>query len=482
MGIATNTVAGDVILIGDLTGTATSPQLAPTGVEAGTYPATHTVIDAKGRILYADAGEEVDLEGLVQLATTTNRGLVQPGTNVSHSGVDPFIIFVPDATTSVKGVLRLDGSQGLQATAGLISAKEATTVQKGVVSVNVTGYLTIDGSSVVDLIWPLAFPDATTGSRGVVQVGNNINVSGALISVNIGTAAVKGLLQVGSNLQVSGAVVSVQDGSLTDKGVVQVGTNIDVTGGIISLADATNATKGVFRAGSGFAIVANELEVVISEAIVLSSFFATTSSKGIVQIGSNINVASGVISVPLGSGGSTFGVIKSGDTSVIITDGVLSLDDVFLRTNLEYTHTFPQHEAVEFGTYNATSPYEGTHIYKYVPTEPGSDRFGVVGDTGIIEQVDVTLPFDSTERWAVGDEVIIIIDNTAALNFCFDPRLRFPASYVVHRSAITGYQTIPLPMTQVSGTTESRIAIVQGTVVSSTPGSELVLCRLLIGF
>ena len=51
---------------------------------------------------------------------------------------------------------------------------------------------------------------------------------------------------------------------------------------------------------------------------------ATTSSKGIVQIGSNISVSSGTISVPTASA-VTAGVVKIG-SGLTITDGVVSVD------------------------------------------------------------------------------------------------------------------------------------------------------------
>lgn len=489
MGIATNTVAGDVILRGDLTGTAASPQLSPTGVDAGTYAAAATIVDAKGRILYADAGTAIDIEGLVQLATTTNRGLAQPGTNISYSGVDPFIIFVPDASTSVKGVLQLNGSQGLQATAGLISAKEATIGQKGVVSVNETGYLTIDGSSIVSLTWPLTFPDATTLTRGVVQIGNNINVSSGLISVNTGSAATLGVLRVGTNVDVLAGEISLPDSTLLINGVVEVGANLSVSSGVIEVPIATTLVHGVVQIGTGLLVSSGE--VTTNDPILTSLLpVATTSSKGLVLVPlfqpgylvpNSIDLAAGVISAEL-SNGTTFGVIKSGNTSTIgITAGELSIvDGTLARVNVEQTFTDEQLHAVTSTVGWDPPGTPQTYLFTCTASGIGANeyRFHVIDQYGL-----------NIGQWYVGDQFVLIItlpdQQVGPFPIKISGNFQFPSSIRSnYNPGSSGGPMYLFPSVGV-GATETNKAIIVGTCISA-PTNDIANtiwnCRYVVGF
>lgn len=76
-----------------------------------------------------------------------------------------------------------------------------------------------------------------SGDRGVVSVGDNIELDGeiARISVNTGSATVKGVVQVGDNINVSSGIISVSHASGSDLGLVKIGNNIqldDLTGEI----------------------------------------------------------------------------------------------------------------------------------------------------------------------------------------------------------------------------------------------------------
>jgi len=80
--------------------------------------------------------------------------------------------------------------------------------------------------------------DATTSSKGVVQVGTNIDVTSGTISVADGSSAAKGVLQVGTNLGVASGVVSVADSSTSTKGVVQLNNTTISTSTSLALTAA----------------------------------------------------------------------------------------------------------------------------------------------------------------------------------------------------------------------------------------------------
>ena len=64
------------------------------------------------------------------------------------------------------------------------------------------------------------------------------------------------------------------DATTSAKGVVQVGTNIDVAAGVISVADGSSAAKGVVQVGTNIDVAAG----------VVSVADASTSTKGVVQL------------------------------------------------------------------------------------------------------------------------------------------------------------------------------------------------------
>ena len=122
-------------------------------------------------------------------------------------------------------------------------------------------------------------------------------------------------------------VAGIQDATDAQKGVVQVGTNVDVENGVISIADATTGAKGVVQlndttnsTSTAQAATANAVKSAYDLANAAlpkaggtmsgdiafnaSQTFpvagiqdATTSAKGVVQVGTNIDVSSGTISV-----------------------------------------------------------------------------------------------------------------------------------------------------------------------------------------
>lgn len=108
--------------------------------------------------------------------------------------------------------------------------------------------------------------DATTNSKGVVQVGSNLNVSDGVLSVPTATNAVFGVVKSGDNITNTNGVLSVGKATTSALGVVKVGSNIDVdNNGKISVPVADGSTKGVVQLASS--IGSSETNVV-TEALV----------------------------------------------------------------------------------------------------------------------------------------------------------------------------------------------------------------------
>jgi hypothetical protein len=126
---------------------------------------------------------------------------------------------------------------------------------------------------------PSGVDPATTSSLGVVQIGSNIDVSSGIISVAAGSTSVAGVLQLTDATDSSSTTTAATPNS------VKLAYNL--ASGALLKSGGTMTGDIVFSASQTFPGTS------ISD--------ATTSSKGVVQIGDNIQVASGVISVNAGS-------------------------------------------------------------------------------------------------------------------------------------------------------------------------------------
>lgn len=112
MANATNTIAGDIQLAGDLAGNnnAASPALTNTGVVPGIYTTPKITVDAKGRITSAQ-------NDTITPATATTSGGVIIGDNIN---VSAGVISVPAATNTTLGVVKSANTDNVVITAGNI--------------------------------------------------------------------------------------------------------------------------------------------------------------------------------------------------------------------------------------------------------------------------------------------------------------------------------------------------------------------------
>lgn len=163
-------------------------------------------------------------------------------------------------------------------------------------------------------------PDATTSSKGIVQIGDNINVNAGVISVPSATTSSKGAVQVGENINVSNGEISVPDATHLAKGVVKAGDNIDISNGEISVPRATSLTLGVVTPGAGLSV-----NPVTPGVMTLNT--ATENVIGGVKVGDNLSVENdGTLSVPEATT-SDFGVVKVGENLTIDSNDKLVVKD-----------------------------------------------------------------------------------------------------------------------------------------------------------
>ena len=115
MALATTSTPGSIVPAGDLTGTATAPELRPSGVIPGTYGPVNIIVDAKGRIVWAKASNyTADIMPLVPVASYTEKGIFHVYETVGEC--DPQLLIVDgelrlnmrDATTTLKGKMTVD--------------------------------------------------------------------------------------------------------------------------------------------------------------------------------------------------------------------------------------------------------------------------------------------------------------------------------------------------------------------------------------
>ena len=189
----------------------------------------------------------------------------------------------------------------------------------------------------------ISVPFATSEEAGVIKVGENINYENDTISLNKASKETFGLVRVGENIRVEEGVISVDpinvatktnagivkpgaginvdehgeisisDGTKSNKGLVQIGSNIDVTSGVISVKTSDKSNKGLVQVGSNIDVTSG----------VISVKTATKTEKGLVQAGENIDIDAGVISVKT-SNKSNKGLVRIGE-NIDVSNGTISV-------------------------------------------------------------------------------------------------------------------------------------------------------------
>lgn len=238
------------------------------------------------------------------------------------AGLGSCEIYVKRGSTSDYGVIKV--GNGILVEDGVISVEPgviptATATSQGGVIVPAAGNL------VVDTAGNLSVPTASLSTPGVVKVGAGLTVSGGALSVSMpnATNSTKGVVRIGANINVTDGVISIADSNATTIGVAKIGDGLSVTDGVVSLNVASATTLGAVKGGGTGISIAADGTLSAAELVVPD---ATTSVKGIVQIGTGISVASGVISIAVATT-TTKGVVQvssAANSGLSVTAGVIS--------------------------------------------------------------------------------------------------------------------------------------------------------------
>lgn len=287
-------------------------------------------------VISVDGTWVMDQEGP---ATTTTTGGVKVGEYFAIDGAGDLSVAVPDASTSVKGLMQI--GTGLTHDGAVISVPHATSTVKGIFKPKSTNFF-IDGDFNKLYLHNCASPyfGNPEGLVGLVA-----GVSGASMSIDWPTATIscsynfsefsteastsdRGKAQIGDNIDVSSGVISLPDPTDTIYGPVKVtGRSFKVSGDGALFWDTNyyaSATNGGHVRPDGVTIKFSDAQNAVISHDPADTPVATTTSKGIVQVGSGFNVSSGVISVPEATA-STPGVVSVGD-GLSSTNGEITLD------------------------------------------------------------------------------------------------------------------------------------------------------------
>jgi len=281
-------------------------------------------------------------------ATTSSSGAVQIGSGllVDGNGVISKDV-VPTTSTTVMGLAQIGTGLKLELDSLAIDTEVsdyfATDLQAGFVQVG--SNMSINNG--VLSAYYSDMPASTTTSLGAVQVGSGLSVINGTISLPIATTSEKGLVQISSTggIEVNAGVISsnfTRTANLSQYGIVKIGTTastsrsvLDYVNNTISLPIASDSVFGVASLGYGLERpnpLFTDVQLNNSEATA-SVQEATTSSKGIMQVGTGLQVGSGAtagqISLDINSLVATTsekGFIQVGD-GFSVTSGVISANN-----------------------------------------------------------------------------------------------------------------------------------------------------------
>ena len=184
---------------------------------------------------------------------------------------------------------------------------------------------------------------AAKDTKGIVQIGDNIDISNGIISIKLGNKDNYGLLKVGKNIDVNDNTISIPEASNSTLGLVKGGGNINILNGILNVSKATSESLGAIKIGytsinKNYAVQLDEdgkafVNVPWTDPTPAQQYGpASVDALGLVKIGSNIDIDSdGIISIKIASN-TDLGLVKIGTGIKIAEDGTISADEVKVAT------------------------------------------------------------------------------------------------------------------------------------------------------
>ncbi len=190
-----------------------------------------------------------------------------------------------------------------------------------------------------DLAFKVDIPAINTASKtqkGIVQIGDNINVTDdGTLSVSKATKDILGLVKIGSGIilandgTISVEVFVLEPATSSKLGGVKIGSGVNVTSdGTISvdsytLPIASSSVLGGLQIGYTESDKNYAVKLDDNNKAYVSVPQASDSTSGVVKVGSNINIQDGVINVSEATSES-LGLVKVG-SGIDINDGIISI-------------------------------------------------------------------------------------------------------------------------------------------------------------
>jgi hypothetical protein len=353
MANATNTAPGSVALSGDLSGSVDpyKPELRPTGVTPGSYGNSAMIVNGEGRVISANSQNLVSiidtyLPSIRATPTVPGVVVVPGGSNISVSNGS---ISVPVATQTTVGVASVQSGGGLTVTNGEVSfdlnvLPNATTTVQGIVRVPESGRLVVDNGDI-------SVPTANTDTFGVVIDNGNmvIDANGTLSLTRPNTTTtVLGVASIGSGINVdANGLITINSNTIpfattSLRGRVIVGDNINVANGLISVANTSESTNGAVIVGNGLIVNANTMQLFYNPAT-----------------------------------GSELGYVTNSNTIHVLSDGTLQWNSDNYDTFTASTNTFG---FVKFDDVTIVEPSDAAWIFVNIDQLPKATNteFGVV--------------------------------------------------------------------------------------------------------
>lgn len=254
-----------------------------------------------------------------------------------------------------------------------------------------------------DLSAGTGLPVATKEAKGIAQVGSGLNVDAGVISVDTSTIATKESVDNIINGTTT-ITVSVPDATTSSKGIIQVGSGLNVNDGTVSVDTDTIATK------ESVTQLTTTVNNIVDGTTPITVADATKSSKGIVQIGAGLNVEAGTVSL---------------DTTAVATpsavDEKIEQNNTELDTKYLPVQTGTTGQYLGFTAENTVGAVNAPTVE--IPVATTSKLGGVIPGNGLSVDVSGNLTVNedviatATEVEALGTEIDEIVSGTTTLPY-----------------------------------------------------------------